>query len=68
MSDHVHTLISIPPKHSVAQIIGFIRGKSSIWIAQNVSRRMRNCFQHEFWAFGYMRNQELADQHWIGWS
>src|SRR3974390_1376003 len=32
MPDHVHMLISIPPKYSVAEVIGFIKGKSSIWI------------------------------------
>src|SRR5438874_8493802 len=39
MPDHVHMLISIPPKYSVAQIIGYMKGKSSIWIAQNVDAR-----------------------------
>jgi putative transposase len=34
MPDHVHVLISMPPKYSVAQIIGYLKGKSSIWIAQ----------------------------------
>jgi putative transposase len=38
MPDHVHMLISIPPKYSVAQIIGYMKGKSSIWIPQNVER------------------------------
>jgi hypothetical protein len=41
MPDHVQMLISIPPKYSVAQIIGYMKGKSSIWIAQNVERKMR---------------------------
>ena len=36
MPDHVHMLISIPPKYSVAEVIGYLKGKSSIWIAQNV--------------------------------
>ena len=35
MPDHVHMLISIPPKYSVAQIIGYMKGKSSIWIARH---------------------------------
>jgi putative transposase len=35
MSDHVHMLISIPPKYSVAQVVGFIKGKSAIHIARN---------------------------------
>jgi putative transposase len=35
MPDHVNMLISIPPKYSVAQVIGFIKGKSAIHIARN---------------------------------
>src|SRR3954467_1735054 len=42
MPDHVHILISIPPKYSVAEVIGYLKGKSSIWIAQNVERKLRN--------------------------
>ena len=41
MPDHVHMLISIPPKYSVAQIIGYMKGKSSIWIAQNIERKAK---------------------------
>ena len=37
--DHVHMLIAIPPKHSVARILGFLKGKSSIWIAQNIANK-----------------------------
>ena len=36
MPDHVHMLISIPPKYAVAHVIGFIKGKSSIWVAQEL--------------------------------
>ena len=53
MPNYVHMLISIPPKYSVAQIIGYMKGKSSIWIAQNVERKMRNFLGHKFWARGY---------------
>jgi putative transposase len=42
MPDHVHMLISIPPKYSVSEVIGYLKGKSSIWIAQNVERKLRN--------------------------
>ena len=76
MPDHVHMLISIPPKYSVAQIIGYMKGKSSIWIAQNVERKMRFsrpqilgarilCHDHgrdEEVIRAYIRNQELADR------
>jgi putative transposase len=47
MPDHVHMLISIPPKYSVAQIIGHEREKSSIWIGW---RRMSNARCGIFWA------------------
>jgi putative transposase len=36
VSDHVHILIAIPPKYSVSQVVGFIKGKSAIAIARNV--------------------------------
>ena len=77
MPDHVHILIAIPPKYSVAEVIGFLKGKSSIWIAQNVERKARNFVGHKFWARGYfvstvgrdeetirayIKNQEMADQ------
>ena len=53
MKDHVHMLISIPPKYSVAKIIGFIKGKSSIWVAQNIANKQKNFVGHKLWARGY---------------
>jgi len=53
MPDHVHMLISIPPKHSVSHITGFLKGKSSIWVAQNIANKQRNFAGHKFWARGY---------------
>ena len=47
MPDHVHMLVSIPPKYSVAEVIGFIKGKSSIWIAQNIERKAKNFTGHK---------------------
>ncbi len=52
MSDHVHMLISIPPKYSVAQTIGFLKGKSTIHIARRL-RNKRNVRGVHFWARGY---------------
>lgn len=52
MPDHVHMLISIPPKHSVAQVVGFIKGKSAIHIARTYAGRKNARGQH-FWARGY---------------
>ena len=76
MRDHVHMLLSVPPKHSVAQVVGFIKGKSAIWIARNFVGRKKNFSGQNFWARGYfvstvdrdetvirnyIRNQEKED-------
>jgi putative transposase len=53
MPDHVHILLSIPPKYSVAQIVGFIKGKSAIQIARNFQGRKKNFIGQTFWARGY---------------
>jgi putative transposase len=53
MSDHVHMMISIPPKYSVAQVIGYIKGKSAIHVAREFSGRKRNYRGQNFWARGY---------------
>ena len=53
MWDHVHMLISIPPKYSVAQVVGFIKGKSAIHIARTYGERKRNFVGQHFWARGY---------------
>ena len=53
MLDHVHILISIPPKYSVSQIVGFIKGKSAISIARTYFGRRKNFTGQHFWARGY---------------
>ena len=53
MPDHVHMMISIPPKYSVAQVIGYIKGKSAIHIAREFGGRKRNFVGQHFWARGY---------------
>jgi len=53
VSDHVHILIAIPPKYSVSQVIGFIKGKSAIAIARNYMGRKKNFTGQSFWARGY---------------
>lgn len=52
MKDHVHILISVPPKYSVAQVMGYLKGKSAIHIARVYAGRRRNFVGH-FWARGY---------------
>ena len=51
--DHVHMVISIPPKYSVAQVIGYIKGKSAIYIARNYVGKKKNFLGEQFWARGY---------------
>ena len=53
MPDHVHMLISIPPKHAVSQVVGYIKGKSAIHIARVYFDRKRNYVGQHFWARGY---------------
>ena len=77
LPDHVHILISIPPKYSVAQVVGYMKGKSAIHIARNYMGRRRNFTGQKFWARGYhvttvgrdedvirayIKNQEKEDQ------
>ncbi len=76
MPDHVHLLLSIPPKYSVAQVVGYLKGKSAIHIARTYRGRDRNFTGESFWARGYfvstvgrdetkireyIRNQEKED-------
>ena len=53
LSDHVHMLIAIPPKYAVAQVIGFMKGKSAIHLARVYGERKRNFVGEHFWARGY---------------
>jgi putative transposase len=46
-------LISIPPKYSVSQVMGFIKGKSAIAIARNYGGKRKNFVRQHFWARGY---------------
>jgi putative transposase len=77
MIDHVHMMISIPPKFAVSQLVGFIKGKSAIHLARVYGERKRNFVGQHFWARGYfvstvgrdeavirdyIRNQEKEDQ------
>ena len=77
MSDHVHMMISIPPKYAVSQVVGYIKGKSAIHLARTYGERKRNFVGQHFWARGYfvstvgrdeevireyIRNQEKEDK------
>ena len=77
MPDHVHMLLSIPPKYAVSEVVGYIKGKSAIHLARTYGERKQNFTGQHFWARGYfvstvgrdeaqireyIRNQEVEDQ------
>ena len=65
MADHVHIMLSIPPKYSVAQVIGYIKGKSAIHIARHFAGRPRNFVGQHFWARGYFVSTVGRDEQAI---
>ena len=77
LPDHVHILISIPPKYAVSQVVGYIKGKSAIHLARTYGERKQNYVGQHFWVRGYListvgrdeavireyiRNQEVEDE------
>ncbi len=65
MVDHVHMMISIPPKHPVSQVVGYIKGKSAIHLARVYSERKRNFTGQHFWARGYFVSTVGRDEEMI---
>ena len=78
VQDHCHMLIRIPPKYSISEVIGYIKGKSAIAVARQFSGRKQNFNGEKFWARGYavstvgyneleirdyVKNQEQLDGH-----
>ncbi len=53
MPDHIHMCVAIPPKHAVASVIGFLKGKSAIAIVRRFCGKERNFVGEHFWARGY---------------
>jgi putative transposase len=51
--DHIHLCLSIPPKYSVAGMIGYLKGKSSMILFEQFSKLKKNFKGHHFWARGY---------------
>ena len=65
MPDHVHMMISIPPKYAVSQVIGFIKGKSAIHLARVYGETRRNFVGQSFWARGYFVSTVGRDEEVI---
>ena len=53
MLDHVHVLLSVPPKYAVSKVVGYIKGKSAIHLARTYMGVRRNYVGQHFWARGY---------------
>ena len=62
MPDHVHMMISIPPKYAVSQVVGYIKGKSAIHIARMYSGSKKNFVGQHFWARGYFASTVGRDE------
>ena len=52
-TDHVHMLLSVPPKYSIAHTIGFLKGKSAVRIHRSLLKTKGTLFGRSFWARGY---------------
>ena len=65
MSDHVHMMISIPPKFAVSNVVGYIKGKSAIHLARVYGERKRNFVGQHFWARGYFFSTVGRDEQVI---
>jgi putative transposase len=65
MPDHVHMLLSIPPKYSVSGVVGFIKGKSAIAIARRFMDRAKNFVGQNFCARGYYVSTVGRDEEQI---
>ena len=63
--DHVHILISVPPKISVAKVVGYLKGKSAIFIARNFLNHRQNFGGQSFWARGYFVSTVGRDEKTI---
>ena len=61
LSDNLHMCLSIPPKHAVANVVGYMKGKSGIHIARHFGGRQRNFTGENFWARGH-----FLFERWIG--
>ena len=65
MADHVHMLLRVPPKYSVAQGVGYIKGKSAIHLARLYGERKKNFVGQHLWARGYLVSTVGRDEEVI---
>ena len=66
--DHIHMLVSIPPKYSVSQIMGYLKGKSSLMIFEKYANIKYKYGNRHFWCRGFYvdtvgRNKKVIEQY-----
>ena len=66
--DHIHMLVSIPPKYSVSQIMGYLKGKSSLMIFEKYANMKYKYRNRHFWCRGFYvdtvgRNKKVIEQY-----
>ena len=64
-SDHIHMLLSVPPKYSIAYTIGFLKGKSAIHVHRKLMKTKGTLFGRSFWARGYCVSTVGLDENLI---
>ena len=65
MPDHIHMVLSVPPKYSIAMAIGYLKGKSAVRIHRQVLKTKGTLFGRTFWARGYCVSTVGLDEHQI---
>ena len=63
--DHIHLLLSVPPKYSVSQVVGFLKGKSAIKMLDRYPQLKRRYWGRHFWAKGYCVSTVGLDEEQI---
>ena len=66
--DHIHMLVSIPPKYSVAEFMGYLKGKSSLMIFDKFANMKYRYGNRQFWCRGYFvdtvgRNKKVIEEY-----
>jgi len=65
LPDHVHMVLSIPPKHSASSVLGYLKGKSAIMIHREMEGVRHGFTGRHFWAKGYFASTAGPDEEMI---
>jgi putative transposase len=65
MRDHIHLVLSVPPKYSIAMVVGYLKGKSAIHIHRKVYGTKQGFTGRHFWSRGYCVSTIGLDEEMI---